>query len=442
MSWEDRVVWREGMYLRPQHFQQQDRYVHALVERRTSVLHPFSWGITYLKIDQTALGDGNISVEHCRGVFDDGTPFEIAEGDLSTLQLESDAEGKKVCLTLLRKKFGAKEVSRETLNKEFTRYRTGEWKTRDVNGDTVEDADLEVCKPHVRLILEPERTSDESVLSIARIEKVEKDGSVLLDENFIPPCLNCQSIPHTRKILEKALTLLNNLGEYLSKRVEEGARGGVSEVSKYLILQLINRYSSLFSHWCDLRGLHPLDLHEGLVQLAGELVTFNPSKRRPPHFPSYRHDALNEVFDRVFEVIEEELKRRPEEMAVEIPLIADKFNFRVCKIRDDKLFSNSMFVLAAKADMATEALRRELPPQTTIGAPQEVTKLVKSHLPGISLFPMPVKPPQIPMRTETNYFELEKSGIYWHNLVKAGGIAIHIPDSFPGLTLSLWAVRG
>ena len=442
MSWKDRVVWREGMYLRPQHFQQQDRYLHALVERRASALHPYSWGITHLKINQAALADGHIAVERCRGIFDDGTPFELGESDLSSLPLESNAEGLKICLALLRTKFGAKEISNEMLSKEFTRYRTDEWKTRDVNGDVVDDADVEICKLRVRLILDPDRMSDETVLSIARVDKVEKDGSVVLDENFIPPCLDCQAIPNTRKIIEKTLTLLNNLGEYLSKRVEEGARGGVSEVSKYLVLQIINRFSPLFSHWSDLKGLHPLDLYEALVQLAGELVTFNPSKRRPPHFPPYRHDALNEVLEKIFEVVEEELKRRPEEMAVEIPLRADKFNFRVGKIRDDKLFTNSIFVLAAKADMATEVLRRDLPPQTTIGAPQEVTKLVKSHLPGVGLFPMPVKPPQIPMRTETNYFELEQSGIHWQNLAKSGGIAIHIPDTFPGLSLSLWAILG
>ncbi|MCP6146127.1 hypothetical protein, partial [Pseudomonas aeruginosa] len=27
MSWNNRVVWSEGMFLRPQHFQQHDRYL-------------------------------------------------------------------------------------------------------------------------------------------------------------------------------------------------------------------------------------------------------------------------------------------------------------------------------------------------------------------------------------------------------------------------------
>ena len=27
MSWDNKVVWSEGMFLRPQHFQQHDRYL-------------------------------------------------------------------------------------------------------------------------------------------------------------------------------------------------------------------------------------------------------------------------------------------------------------------------------------------------------------------------------------------------------------------------------
>lgn len=34
MSWNNRVVWSEGMFLRPQHFQQHDRYLETLVDGR------------------------------------------------------------------------------------------------------------------------------------------------------------------------------------------------------------------------------------------------------------------------------------------------------------------------------------------------------------------------------------------------------------------------
>ena len=41
MSWHSKVVWSEGMFLRPQHFQQQDRYLEALVRHSCGYLRPY-----------------------------------------------------------------------------------------------------------------------------------------------------------------------------------------------------------------------------------------------------------------------------------------------------------------------------------------------------------------------------------------------------------------
>jgi len=45
MTWTNRVVWQEGMFLRAQHFQQQDRWLEALVRTRTAPLRPHPCGI-------------------------------------------------------------------------------------------------------------------------------------------------------------------------------------------------------------------------------------------------------------------------------------------------------------------------------------------------------------------------------------------------------------
>ncbi len=45
MQGESRVAWREGLFLRPQHFQQQDRFTDALIRARTEPLRPYPWGL-------------------------------------------------------------------------------------------------------------------------------------------------------------------------------------------------------------------------------------------------------------------------------------------------------------------------------------------------------------------------------------------------------------
>ena len=79
MTGTNRVVWSEGLYLRTQHFQQQDRHVEALMR---AALQAAPWqphGFTRLELDRAALDAGQIAIRSARGLFPDGTPFSIPE---------------------------------------------------------------------------------------------------------------------------------------------------------------------------------------------------------------------------------------------------------------------------------------------------------------------------------------------------------------------------
>ena len=77
MAWNDKVVWQEGMFLRAQHFQQQDRYMEALVQARAAPLRPHPWGVTELALDRDLLAAGKFALSSIAGVMEDGTPFAI-----------------------------------------------------------------------------------------------------------------------------------------------------------------------------------------------------------------------------------------------------------------------------------------------------------------------------------------------------------------------------
>ena len=52
-----RVAWREGQFLRPQHFQQLDRAVDARLNARVDSLGPYRWGLTELVFDEDMAAD-------------------------------------------------------------------------------------------------------------------------------------------------------------------------------------------------------------------------------------------------------------------------------------------------------------------------------------------------------------------------------------------------
>ena len=67
MTWHNKVVWTEGMFLRQQHFQQQDRYLEGLLDHRFRVVSPYGWGFSRLTLDDAALALGKISLQAARG---------------------------------------------------------------------------------------------------------------------------------------------------------------------------------------------------------------------------------------------------------------------------------------------------------------------------------------------------------------------------------------
>ena len=52
MSWFSKVVWSEGLFLRPHHLQQHDRYFERLIENRSRYVTPYPWGFSDLEIDR------------------------------------------------------------------------------------------------------------------------------------------------------------------------------------------------------------------------------------------------------------------------------------------------------------------------------------------------------------------------------------------------------
>ena len=81
MSVHNKVVWSEGLFLQPQHFQQQDRYFERYVEARAEALVPHAWGFAEVEIDADLLKLGKIGVRRAVGVFPDGTPFRLPDDD-------------------------------------------------------------------------------------------------------------------------------------------------------------------------------------------------------------------------------------------------------------------------------------------------------------------------------------------------------------------------
>ena len=65
------------MFLRTQHFQQQDRWVEAYVQGVPADLVGDGWGFRQLELNTGLLTTGQIGLATAEGRLPDGTPFSI-----------------------------------------------------------------------------------------------------------------------------------------------------------------------------------------------------------------------------------------------------------------------------------------------------------------------------------------------------------------------------
>lgn len=443
MSWNNKIIWSEGLFLRPQHFQQHDRYIEMLIHARCSGMAPYSWGIEELELDENLLTLGKFAIISCKGILPDGTHFNIPADNEPPVPLEipEDAHNQTLFLALPLRQPGLTESGVSDNQDGMTRYIRAEMEINDNNASDQSPATLEIGKLHLRFMLERDNLNGFTCIRLARIMEVKADKQIQLDKAFIPSCLNHNATQKLAGFINELKGLLHHRGEAIAGRMTEAGQGGVAEIADFMLLQLINRLEPLVAHLTTMKGLHPEALYRCLIQMAGELATFTSGSRRPAEFPVYRHDDLQATFDPVILELRQALSKVLEERATAIPLEERKYGFRVALITDRELLKGANFILAAHAAMSPEVLRNRFPPQIKVGPVEQIQQFVKLALPGISIRPLPVAPRQIPYHAGFTYFELDRTSEYWKQLEDSGGFGLHIGGEFPELQLEFWAIR-
>jgi type VI secretion system protein ImpJ len=442
MSWSNRVIWQEGMFLRVQHFQQQDRWLESVVRNRTAALRSHGWGIIEASVDRDLLATGRFVLGVASGVFEDGTPFAIpGETDHPPpLELPEQARDALVFLALPVGQAGATEVVSAN-NGAAGRYAPRTFEAFDTHSGSPQPAEVQVGRLQLRYILETEDRAGYLCIGIARVLDVAADRRVTLDERWIAPSLICSATSLGGLITELA-GIVSQRAQALAGRLTAPGAHGVAEVSDFLLLQTLNRWQALLSHWADAANMHPETLYTSLVQMAGELATYTDPNRRPSAYPAYRHDDLQRSFAPVVADLRRSLSAVIETTAVAIPLQERRHGVRVGPITDRNLLRTSNFVLSVQSSVPTETLRRLFPSQVKIGAVEQIRELVNVALPGIAVRALPVAPRQIPFYAGASYFELDRNSPHWQQMQSAGGFAIHVSGDFPDLRMELWAIRG
>jgi type VI secretion system protein ImpJ len=427
MTERNKVVWSEGLFLRTQHFQQQDRYTEALMRAGLQAAAWQSFGFTALQLDKAALDAGQVAIARAEGLFPDGTAFSIPDIMASPPALPMKAgSATGLChLAIPVEQAGAATIDPAHAEPSGARYAGAVYTARDTvrNGAAAEE--IEVARLAGRLLGPGDATAGYVLLPIARVNGLRADGSVSIVDGYLPPVLSIGAADWYKGLLLELVTGLDRISEAHGALVLGGAGRSVENL---LILELANAARPRLAHVLAQNLYHPCALYEELAALAGRMATYGSSSRRLAELPEYDHidpqPAFAALADTLRSLVLSLRHVEPKSRALAVARHAQN----VWKVRIDnpELLRNSRIVLRVGSDMSDESLRKIFVDQATVGAADVFEKLWKSRLPGIALKPLHSQPREIPYDGERLCLELDQKSDHWAQLLDAPGFVIGV----------------
>ena len=427
MSDSNKVVWSEGLFLRTQHFQQQDRYTEALVRGALRAAPHQSWGFTALELDTASLNAGQVSIASAAGILPDGTPFDIP-GDMDAptpVPVGRDTGAGLVLLGVPVAVAGRATVDPAHEHAGGARYHGSITEVRDAVRGGADPEEIEIAKLQPRLILPGQSADGYAALAVARIDGLQADGSVALDRGFLPPALVIEAAADYRQLLKEVVTGMDRIIEAHGKIVLGGAGRSVENL---MILELANTARPRLLHLMEQDLAHPSELYLELVGLAGRMSTFGSGTRTLSALPAYDHAdpqmAYAALADNLRSLILSLRYVEPKSRA--LPVARHSKNVWKVRIDNPEILDQSRIVLRVGSEMSDEKIRQIFVNQVTVGAADDFESLWKARLPGIALKPLHSQPREIPYDGDRLCLELDRRSEHWNSLRDAPGFVIGV----------------
>ena len=432
MTDANRVLWSEGLFLRTQHFQQQDRFLEASLRGALQAGQLHTYGFRGVVLDQSLLEAGQVAVLSARGIFPDGTPFAIPEtmDPPQPLAVTPETGAGAVLLALPLEPPGGVGFDPAHAAPSGARYRGRIVSVRDAVQGGADAEEIEIARPQGLLIAPGKPVGGYTALPVAEIKGLKADGGVALDENFLPPTLTTGAMHWYAQLLQEVITGLDQIAEAHGKMVLGGPGRSVEDL---MMLQLANAARPRLAHMLAQDVYHPADLFMELAGLAGSMATYGSSARRLGELPAYDHMAPGPAFSALADILRSLILslRYVEPKSRALPVMRHSTNVWKVRIDNPKLLQQGRIVVRIGSELSEDALRKIFVNQATVGAAGEFEGLWKSRLPGIPLKPLHSQPREIPYDGDRLCLELDQKSEHWASLFDAPGFVIGVSGVLP-----------
>lgn len=452
--------WHQGLFLQPQHFQLQDRYIQSLTMPLQTFLQPHFWGIGNLKIQDAALGNLSLQVLQGQFQFPDGSYVSFPDNGLIAPRSFSEdwLEGDKplgILLGLRKWNPTGENVtvlsSLDNVNEVATRFVTT---TAPEEAQDLYQGGKSAQVKRLYYVLkifwdsEEDQLGDYELIPLARI--LRQGEQIVRSSRFFPPCLSIKAI-------EPLMTLITEIRDQLASRShlleaykrERGihtAEFGAQDTIFLLALRSLNRYIPLLFQITEAQTVHPWTVYGLLRQIIGELSSFSETvnvlgehENGTVLVPPYNHRKLHTCFlsaQNVLLRLLDEITAGPEYM---LPLTYDGTYFSG-ELSKSMFDSHNRFYLVLATEKEPGQILQSFAALAKIGSRESLPLLIARALPGVKVKHMETPPQELPRRRGSLYFQIDHHGDLWQQVQHSNQLAVFWDEAPEDLKAELMIV--
>lgn len=433
MYHHNKVVWTEGLLLSPQHFQQQDRHFDYLIKQQVMHHHAYYWGIIDYKIDTELLKMGKISLSSCRAIMNDGTYISAPEHTAAPpiIDIQPGTSNITVYLGMPTRQVDEKKTGiNHTVIDIY-----------DNASNNHQQAEIQIEILPIKLLTENDLRTGYLCVKIANIKECRADTGIVLDEDFIPSCININASEKLQKFHQEIIAMLQHRSKILAQQITQATQTVTVETTDYLLLGAINANQPCIQHLAHLPHCHPEKLYLHLIHLLGELTTYTQKDKYCATYPIYQHNDLQATFSSLMTALREALSVIIDQQLIFIPFEKRAYGIFVATINDKSLLHDADFILAVHSELPKDKITVELPLQIKIASTEQIREIISRALPGIKIKPLFNLPPNLPFSIDTVYFSIDQESHFWEELNHASGFAIQLNREYLDCDIKCWAMR-
>jgi type VI secretion system protein ImpJ len=445
-SSEKPILWHQGLFLQPQHFQQNDNFLKSLVTPHNKYHTPYFWGCNKLSVQDSALTQRVIEIDNLELIFQDGTwvqyPGNAFVQSRSFEDISFDVERDKLPTVYIGiKKWDKydKNVSSieetdslDSVGTRFVSYVEPE-DTKDIH-EGGEPASVRKMNYILKLFWDHEidKFNDYLFIPICQLELVEEKINV--SKRFVAPTFVLSGSDTLMQILKDLReNMISRCRVFESYKLSQGFQSSDFDahfIPHLLVLNSLNRSLPVLNHIIENSDFHPQEVYKHLRQIVGELSTFSDRINAlgqlsdgTPLLPDYNHEHLFYCFHEIQLLIGELLKGISVAGESVFSMIRDEDFFSV-KIPAEEFRDSYIYFIVLKSTGDSEQIVNDLHNLVKLGTKENINSMISRALPGVPLRHRLVPPPGMPKRSGLHYFRIDSKHHLFEEIKRSGDISL------------------